>query len=146
MKLKHFLLLLFGVSLFGCGDPGGLETHFIYGNATDKNITVEVFERDLRDTTNTIIRRDTSFVIAPGNEFSLSFYGGGILGIGNPFSFHGSLLGCFLTYSNGEVTITQEAFQKYDNPLFSRSTYEKNSETEYKYVFTDKDFEVQEIK
>lgn len=145
MKLKTILLMLFAAAAMGgciaIGDPSPPPAYYIYGNATEWDITVECFTKIADDDADSAYRKDTSFVIAPGKEFTLMFSEG-------PFTFLGYYRGQYLIYSNGEKTFRQESSVSsytYRNPLFSCYTYETVSESldgyYYRYVFTDEDFE-----
>lgn len=146
MRLRTVLSMLFAATLCGCvfrGDPAPPPTYYIYGNATEWDITVECFTKVSEENADPAYRKDTSFVIAPGKEFTLRFIKGHIA---TPFEFGSGH--SYLTYSNGEKTFMQEGYKPlgtYRNPLFSHYTYETVSKSldgyYYKYVFTDEDFE-----
>lgn len=139
------LMLFAAAAMGGCiaiGEPGNFNTYYIYGNATEWDITVECFTKIADDDAAPSYRKDTSFVIAPGKEFTLMFSKGHIA---SPFEFGSGY--SYLTYSNGEKTFMQEGYKPigtYRHQLFSRYTYETVSESldgyYYKFVFTNEDF------
>lgn len=115
--------------------------HYIYGNDTDKNITVEAFSR-LDPNDSAALTRDTSFVIEPGKEFVLVFEGK----LREPFSFHNTTTGHVVTYSNGEKTYKQDIDAENGIPWLLDSFFYHPLLTERmveyrKFVFADKDFE-----
>lgn len=147
MKLKTILLMLFAAAAMGgciaIGDPPPAPAYYIYGNATEWDIRVECFTKIADDDADSAYRKDTSFVIAPGKEFTLMFSVGHIF---SPFKFKGSYDGRYLIYTNGEKTFRQDAYAPYGcrNTLFKEENYEVVSESldgyYYKFVFTNEDF------
>lgn len=148
MKLKSLLLLIFALPLTGCwfGETywDVSTTYYIYENATEDPITMEVYYAEVAGETSVL---DTSVVILPGTEVQFEYR---TRGIASPFSGIGN---GHVVVSNGEKTFTQKNNNSvwvpdYLTSLFSNSSYADVSTKKRiirKYVFTDDDFKWMEI-
>lgn len=132
MKIKHLFFLTLFLPLTGCniyGDPPSPTVYTVFGNATDRTITVETFNNDY--STNIM-----SFSISPGEKYSFD---------DEPFVGQSE----HVIVSNGILEFTQSLKEELlPNYLFNLNSYkmsrvEKNKfdrKIFYEYVFTDYDF------
>lgn len=138
MKLKLLLAtLLAAATMTGCStDPPGSAT-YIYKNESSYEITAKAYTLGYLKSGPVF---QIGFTIVPGAEHSM-FIGGDIAEIPDPFNLH--TYNNYVTISNGEKQITQ---WESNGVLLNKKSYElvsqKGYNAIYKYVFTDKDFEV----